>query len=592
MQVFGNEPGGECMKRIRKIGLGISCALTLFCVLLAVAPDAVAQARQAQPLGGASLSTVGAVKKCAELKSVDLSDIGGSGSRITSATELDRDSNSYCEVEGMLAPAIGFKVVLPVANWTQRYLQVGCGGLCGRINLEVGAADGCRPLAVGGFVVSSTDMGHQGMAPDFGRNAQQRVDFAYRAVHLTAQASKKLIKAYYGRAQAYSYFTGCFDGGREALIEAQRYPDDFNGIVAGAPAMLFQFQNSLHHGWLAASNTGADGKPVVTASRLPILHRAVVDACDGLDGQVDGLLSDPRVCRFKPKSIACPAGSRDTSACLTAEEVAAVTRFYEGPRDPLSGGRLTVGEVQYGSELAWAGVFVPASADQPIFSALIAQGALKNLIFEPDPPQDYSLADLKFEQASVELLKARHRLYDATNPDLSAFQNAGGKLILWHGWSDPHISPLTTIAYHEAVQKQMGSAALSQFERLYLLPGVYHCGRGEGPSAIDLLTPMLDWVERGKAPDAVITRTAANAAGDFGQPPAGRPGPEPGAAAQKSVGPSRSQPVYPYPAVATYIGAGDPNDAANYRAGEMLYADPTPAWAGQSFFEPYVPRAN
>ena len=566
--------------------------MALFFVLQALGLDAAAQARQVQPIGDANLSAIGAVKKCAELKSVDLSDIGGNGSRITSAIELVRDSNKYCEVEGTLAPAIGFKVVLPIASWTQRYLQVGCGGLCGSINLEVGAADGCIPMATGGFVVSSTDMGHQGMAPDFGRNAQQRVDFAYRAVHLTAQASKKLIKAYYGQAQAYSYFTGCSDGGREALIEALRYPDDFNGIVAGAPAMLFQFQNSLHHGWLAASNTGADGKPIVTASRLPILHRAVVDACDGLDGQVDGLLSDPRVCHFKPKSIECPAGSQDTSTCLTAEEVAAVMRFYEGPRDPLSGASLTVGEAQYGSELAWAGVFVPASADQSIFSALIAQGALKNLIFEPDPPKDYSLADLKFEQASVELLKARHRLFDATNPDLSDFQNAGGKLILWHGWSDPHISPLTTIAYHEAVQKQMGSAATNQFERLYLLPGVYHCGRGEGPSAIDLLTPMIDWVERGTAPDAVITRTAANAAGDFGQPQAGRPGPELGAAVEKTVGPSRSRPVYPYPAVATYVGAGDPNDAANYRSGEMLYADPTPAWAGQRFFEPYASRGD
>ena len=579
------------MEKIRKNWAGVLSTAVLV-VLLAVGLDAAAQAVQAQSVGGANLGAISAVNRCAELKSVDLTDIGGSGSRITSATELDRAGSTFCEVEGMLAPAIGFKVVLPTTTWTQRYLQVGCGGLCGSINLEVGAADGCVPLSAGGFVLSSTDMGHQGMAADFGRDAQQRVDFAYRGVHLTALASKKLIKAYYGQAEAYSYFTGCSDGGREALMEAQRYPDDFNGIVAGAPAMLFQFQNSLHHGWLAASNTAPDGKPIVTAARLPILHQAVLAACDGLDGQVDGLLADPRVCHFKPETIECPADGRDTSACLTAREVAVVTKFYEGPRDPASGEPLTVGEVQYGSELAWAGVFVPESAEQPIFSALIALGALKNLVFEKDPPKDYALADLKFEQATVDLLKARHPLLDATNPDLSAFQATGGRLILWHGWSDPHISPLTTIAYHEAVLKLMGSDAASQFERLYLLPGVYHCGRGEGPSAIDLLTPMLDWVERGRAPDAVIARTASDTRSNFGQPTAGRPGPELGAAAKKGAGPQRSRPVYPYPAVAKFIGSGDPNDDGNYVAGQSLYADPTPAWAGQGFFEPYAPRTR
>ena len=581
------------MATIWKIWRG-HCRAMLIGMLLSIATHAAVlmQTSPAVSHGGAVLGAVGAVQKCAELKSLDLTGIAGSGSRVTSAVELDRDGQTVCEVEGTLAPTIGFKVVLPTTQWTQRYLQVGCGGLCGSINLEVGAADGCMPLSTGGFVVSATDMGHQGRSPDFGRNAQQRVDFAYRGVHLTALASKHLIHAYYGQAQAYSYFTGCSDGGREALMEAQRYPDDFNGIVAGAPAMLFQFQNSLHHGWLAASNTGPDGKSIVVASRLPILHRAVLDACDGLDGLVDGLLSDPRTCHFDPKRSECPAGSRNTSACLTATEVAAVSRFYEGPRDPVSGARLTVGEVQYGSELAWAGVFVPARADRPILSSLIALDALRNLIFEQDPPMRYTLADLKFEQATVELLKARHPLLDATNPDLSRFHDAGGKLILWHGWSDPHISPLTTIAYHEAVLKQMGSAVTKQFERLYLLPGVYHCGRGEGSSAIDLLTPMIDWVEQGKAPDSVMTRTAADDGGKFGQPPVARPAVERDGASAKAAEPLRSRPVYPYPAIAKYRGTGNPDAAASYQAGEALYADPTSAWAGHGFFEPYVPRAN
>jgi len=577
----------------------IRAAVKLPCVLLAIgttviAAPALAASDKVPPVVGANLGAKAAIKKCADLASIDLTDIGGAGSKITSVKEVNNEGGQFCEAEGTLAPSIGFKVRLPLASWTQRYLQVGCGGLCGRIELEVGAAEGCVPLSAGGFVISSTDMGHQGMAPDFGRDPQKRVDFAYRGVHLTALASKKLIKSFYGQAESYSYFTGCSDGGREAVMEAQRYPNDFNGIVAGAPAMLFQFQNSLHHGWLAISNTGPDGKPIVMAPRLPLLHKAVVAACDGLDGQVDGLLSDPRLCHFNPKTLQCGPESKDASACLTPQEVVAISKFYEGPRDPATGEHLTVGDVQYGSELAWAGVFVPESPDKPIFSSIIAMGALKNLIFEQDPPQNYSLADLKFEKATVELLKARHPLFDATNPDLKAFQSAGGKLILWHGWSDQHISPLTTIAYHEAVLKQMGKDEAAKFERLYLLPGVYHCGQGEGPSSIDLLTPMMNWVESGKIPDEIIARTPQNKGSNFGQPTAEKSDQKQDAPKKEQVAtsPAMSRPVYPYPAVAKYTGSGDQNDAGNYVKGDALYVEPTAAWAGQDFFKPYPPNSR
>lgn len=230
-------------------------------------------------------------------------------------------------------------------------------------------------------------------------------------------------------------------------------------------------------------------------------------------------------------------------------------------------------------------MFVPRSADQPIFSTIIALGALRNLIFAQEPPEDYALSDLKFEKATYDLLKPRHPLFNASNPDLSAFQAAGGKLILWHGWADEHISPRTTIAYHEAMLKQMGRTAVARFERLYLLPGVYHCGKGEGPSAVDLLTPMMDWVENGKAPDAIVTRTPTDSGNDFGQPPSASKSETANAPAAQM----RSRPVYPYPAVAKYRGSGDPASAASYVRGRAWYAKPTPAWAGQEFFTPYVP---
>lgn len=540
-------------------------------------------------------AVVPAGASCADLAKVALADIGGPGSRVTSATEGTSNGAPACTVEATLAPSIGLRLVLPRQTWTQRFMQVGCGGLCGRIPTEVGAADGCVPLNAGGFAIASTDMGHQGNSAEFGRDPQQRADFAWRGVHLTALASKKLIKAFYGRAPSYSYFNGCSDGGREALVEAQRFPDDFDGILAGAAAMNFQVQNGIYHAWQARANTGADGKAILVAARLPVLHQAVLKQCDKLDGQADGLIADPRACRVDLAALQCKAGATDTSACLTAPEAEAARRLYEGPRDPQTGERLTAGGPMPGSELGWAGVFVPRSANDPIFSEMIALGALRNMIFEDNPPADFKLADLRFDKATFQRLRARHPLFDATNPDLSAFAARGGKLIVWHGWSDPHISPMNAIAYHEALHKRMGAQAAS-FERLYLLPGVYHCGGGEGPSSVDFLTPMMEWVERGIAPRAVTARTPAPGQGhaSFGQPPAlagAKPaGPPPGAPAEAQASRPRARPLFPYPAVARYAGKGSEDDAASYVEDKALTAGGASDWLGADFYQPYEAR--
>jgi feruloyl esterase len=547
------------------------------------------------------LEVVLPAKACAGLLQVDLGDIGGPGSKVTRAAETAGEGVPACSVEGLLAPGIGFQVLLPTKTWTQRYLQLGCGGLCGGISLKAGAADGCAPLQAGAFVLASTDMGHQGMGGEFGRDPQRRADFAYRGVHVTALAAKRLIRAFYGRSQAYSYFNGCSDGGREALVEAQRYPEDFNGIVAGAPAMNFQVQNSLYHAWQARSNTGPDGKPVLLAAQLPLLHAAVLDQCDALDGQRDGLIADPRACHPKLEVLLCKPGAAD-GTCLGASQVEAARRLYEGPRDPATGERLTIGGPQPGSELAWAGVFVPRGANETIFSEIIAMDALRNLIFEHAPPPSFRLADLRFDKPTFERLLARHPLFDATNPDLSAYAAAGGKLILWHGWSDPHISPLNTIAYHEAVRGFMGPAAAEKFERLYLMPGVYHCTGGEGPSLVDFMTPMLEWVEAGKAPAAVVARQEAARHGPqgFGLPPAlalARQGagahPLPDLAPPDAPqGQARTRPLFPYPALAAYAGQGDPLDAASYVAQPPRSAAAPVAWAGAQFYRPYTPAVR
>lgn len=498
------------------------------------------------------------VVACEALAATDLAAIGGAGSRVGRAELGEHEGITVCEVDGTLAPSIGFSVVLPTTTWRQRYLQTGCGGLCGNISLRVGAADGCLPLTRGDFVIASSNMGHQGRGGAFGVDPQKRIDFAHRGMHLTAVVAKALIDRYYGRPPAYSYFSGCSDGGREGLMEAQRYPDDFDGIIAGAPAMNFSVQNSFYHAWQARSNTGTDGQPILRAERLPILNDAVISACDDLDGLSDGLITDPRACSFDARSIECSSDD-STDDCLTAAEADAANRLYRGPRDASSGLPLTLGGPQPGSELSWAGVFVPKSGDDRIFSAVIANDALGYLIYETNPPAPYSIDRLDFDAAAFDAIRPLNGLYNSTDPDLNAYQAAGGRLILWHGWSDPHISPINTIAYVETVESMFGREQAETFMRLFLLPGMFHCGGGNGPNSFDMLTAMMDWVEKGVAPEMIV-------------------------ASHPDSGTTR--PVYNYPLVASWSEEGSPNDAANFEPGYGARGPAGYEWLGQDFFLP------
>jgi hypothetical protein len=530
-----------------------------------------------EPIRATTLAVVAPTSACSSLRGVDLTDIGGAGSTITSATEGTLAINGvnlrYCSVAGTLAPAVGFLVRLPMDTWTQRYAHMGCGGLCGDISTDAtpGQSYGCPIAEKGGLVLSSTNMGHGGSEASWSQDAQRRIDFAYRGVHTTTLAAKKLIQAYYGQAQRHAYFVGCSDGGREGLMAAQRYPTDYDGIVVGAPAFLFNVQNSLHHGWLARSNRDnglSTGNLVLFPAKATVLHNAVVAACDALDGQTDGLISDPRKCTFDPASIQCAANASDTGNCLTVTEVATATKLYNGPRDSLTNRRILVGGPQYGSELSWSGVFVPANATSTgVFSEMIVDGA-RNLIFTDATPP--TLDQLEFTEAFYSKLRPRHPLNDATNPDLSAFRAAGGKLILWHGWADQHISPINTIAYYEAMQKTMGQTSMDSFMRMFLVPGVAHCGGGEGHPNMDLLTALDQWVIEGKAPTSVTTYRTDGSTSAV----------------------TSSRPVYPYPAVAKYNGTGDANQASSYTSGAALYNATSPDWAGVDMFNPYAATAQ
>jgi hypothetical protein len=593
-----------------------------FIYLCSVSAGAATPAQVA--LAKPALPAVMPIVDCSKLASVDISSSVGAPTHITAATAVNAGAIApYCDVQGDVEPAIRFEVRLPLTQWTQRYVQTGCGGLCGQLEIRLDKDDGCMPSSHGELALASTDMGHEGqMDGSFGANDYQlRVDFAYRGVHSTALAAKTLIEKFYGQGPKYSYFAGCSDGGREALMEAQRYPSDFNGITAGAPAMNFTTQNTFYHGWNAVVNTDAARQPILTADKLPLVHRAALAQCDAADGLKDGLISDPFACHVDPTAVACKPG-QDQAACLTPAQVKVVQEIYAGAHDS-DGNKLVLSGPLPGSELAWEGVLIPRPGQRTAMSTIVATGALKNLVYEKNPPPEYTLKDLKFDRETFVATTKLHALYDSTDPDLSPYASAGGKLILWHGLADPHISPLNTVAYFTAIEKVMGESSVNEFARLYLFPGGYHCGDGEGPFEVNLLGAIMAWVENAQAPNELIAKHIPGglhgpASGvPAGGPPPGRPGmdnngppiealpdglPPLGqgddprlitsgpmtAAPDVAVEPDRTRPVYPYPYLARYVGTGSIDFAKNFIEGERK---PVPAaalnWLGSSFYTPH-----
>lgn len=530
---------------------------------------------QSEAPGIASLSVVTPVMQCEKLLQTDISSAVGAKTHITSAINVPTGTPApYCKINGSIEPAINFELRLPLQTWSQRFVQTGCGGLCGQLNIRLENAEGCYPANHGELALASTDMGHSGVGTDaeFGKNWQLRIDFAYRGVHLTALAAKALISRFYGQDPKYSYFSGCSDGGREALMEAERFPKDFDGITAGAPAMNFTTQNTFYHGWNSLANSDADGKPILTADKLPILHRAALAACDAADGLKDGLISNPVACHFDPSILQCKPG-QDADQCLTRAQVEVARAIYKGAHDS-KGDKLVLSGPLPGSELAWAGVYIPTSGADRVISTRIATSSLRYLVYSVNPPASYTLRDLQFTMDSFQQATRLHGLYDATDPDLRPFAKVGGKLILWHGLADPHISPLNTIAYYAAMNNVMGDSEVQRFARLYLFPGMYHCGGGEGPFKVDLMNAIMAWVEKGSAPFAIV---ASQQSGGDGGPTSGVP---------FQILP-RSRPVYPYPLTSKYKGTGDVNDAANFEPGAP---EPVPAselkWLGSSFYTP------
>jgi feruloyl esterase len=490
------------------------------CVLLGIVLTLGVADPPSAGAGGPASGPITPVTQCSSLAGKGFSGVGDAPGTVTSSAVVDvalsAGSVPFCDVKGFFAPHTNFELKLPTTTWRGQYLQEGCSSFCGSVQAALTdfplAGFTCAAAGDGELALAADDEGHTA-APTDGSWAKDdlpsRVVFGLTSEHGLARISKAIITAYYGRPAARSYYDGCSTGGREALILAQRYPRDFDGIIAGAPAGN-EAPLALFNAWMVRSNTDQHGHQILNAEKIAVLHAAVLRACADADGIVD----DPRRCGFDPASIRCAPGT-DADSCLTPRQVGAVRAFYRGPTDE-HGRSLYNGGEPYGSELGWRGAFVQPRSDTAAPGdtqmATLALNALKYMAFVPNPPDSFTLDDVTFTEREFRRLnELGDAIYNANDPDLRAFAAHGGKLILYHGWADPAIPPWSTLDYYAAVQRTMGGAHASQsFSRLYMIPGAYHCLFAPDASTVnlaDFLTPIISWVEDGIAPGDVPADT-------------------------------------------------------------------------------------
>ncbi len=441
----------------------------------------------------------------------------------TEVADKTQHLQSSCRVTALLRPTsdseIGIEVWLPEqAAWNGKYQAVGNGGWGGSVN----TAEMATALARG-YATSSTDTGHIGGRASFAPGHPEKlIDFGYRAVHEMTVAAKALVAAYYGAPAKLSYFVGCSSGGRQALMEAQRYPQDYDGIVAGAttnnitPMMTERI-------WVAQA---ALGKPedYIDPALYPVIHRAVLQACPSHAGVLD----DPFTCRFDPVMLQCKAG--ESKDCLTASQVRAAQRIYTPATNPRTG-EVIFPPMERGSELVWKTL---AGGPEPI---LLANDFFRYIVFNKP---DWDFRTLNFD-GDVTLAHTRaDKVLASTDPDLRPFFGHGGKLLQYHGLTDQQVMPGNSVNYFNAVRMAVGDNLADASHRLYLVPGMNHCGGGDGPSRFDMLVALEAWREGGKRPDTIPASHDTNGKVD------------------------RTRSLCPYPELSKYNGKGSESDAANY----------------------------
>jgi feruloyl esterase len=440
-----------------------------------------------------------------------------------------RDLPAFCRIAATLKPSsdsdIKVEIWMPLSAWNGKFEAVGNGGWAGTISY--GALAGALRR---GYATASTDTGHAGNGGDgsFALNHPEKVvDFAYRAVHEMTVQAKAVAEKHYGSAPRLSYWNGCSTGGRQGLKEAQKYPEDYDGIIAGAPAN-FMTHLSTHALWVAQA-TLKDPASLIPREKYAAIHKAVLDTCDALDGVKDGVLEDPARCHFDPKSIQCTAG--DAPICLTPPQVEAARRIYAPAKNPRTGAEIFPG-MALGSEMGWAAL---AGGPGPL---TISNDHYRFIVFK-NAEWDFKTLDFDKDVALADRLD--DGVMNATDPNLKAFFNRGGRLLMYHGWVDQLISPQNSINYYQSVVKAQGGVEKTADSiRLFMVPGMAHCAGGDGTSTFDSLGTLEQWVEQKKTPAQIVASHLTNGVAD------------------------RTRPLCPYPAIAAYKGTGGTNDAANF----------------------------
>lgn len=478
---------------------------------------------------------------CQELVDLQLPDVRIDRALAVRPDGEDDATKPHCKVDGVIGTEIRFELLLP-DEWNGRFAMGGGGGYVGSVQ------NAARWTVDLGYATVGTDTGHEGEGISAAwalDHPERQVNFGHLAVHRTAEVAKAVVRSYYGSNPEYSYFMGCSRGGGQALMEAQRYPTDFDGLVAGAPAfdwtgIAAEFVQNMQKSFPDPSSTAA---PIVSSAHLQLLENQVLESCDAIDGVRDGVMEDPRACAHNLSALPTCSTNPETDVCFTEEQLQAVEEIYAPPTTedgPLYVGQPFGGEGHVEGWKNWiTGIYedVFDGTDGAVPSLQWAFGTefYKYLVFG-DPDWDYTRYDFSSWEEDVAFTRS---FMNATDPDLSALAAEGHKLILWHGWSDAALSALGSIAYYENVEA--ADPDLRQYFRMFLMPGVLHCGGGPGPDQVDWLTVITDWVEHDRAPERIIA-SKADADGQV----------------------VRTRPLCPYPQRAVYLGSGTTDDADNF----------------------------
>jgi hypothetical protein len=523
------------------VRFGIVSALALF---VASAAAVLAQRGQGPP------APMGPdEERCAALTRIDLENVSDAPARVVAARLVDVATSPgggrgvlaaspikrYCQVNGYVAPQNKFEIRLPLpSDWNQRYFFTACAGFCGAVN-----GNACNPAMARGYASATGNGGHDS-SPGFdglwAANAPNlQEDYAWRSNHVITVAAKAIVTKYYGQPIARSYMSGCSKGGHAVLLEAQRFPEDFDGLLAIAP--VYDLAGRASAGaWFAQAVSDGKGGSVLNAAAAEAVHQSVLARCGAQAGVDEGLVTDPASCDWRPDMIACaPEGGAD---CLTPRQVDAVKRLMSPVKN-------SKGEVIYrypyipGTETEWADWNFEAGGLAGTGNYTVHEQFLRYMA-DATPRASVDPLSFNFDRDPATLARAR-TIYDATSPDLRKFKARRGKLLMWHGLSDGGIMASSSVGYYQDVTKSMGGRQQTEdFFRLFLIPGVHHCAGGPGLVNFDAVSLLEKWVEKGEAPDVLIASRSANGVVE------------------------RSRPIYPYPMLARYSGQGDPKQASSF----------------------------